>query len=92
MLKTHDEVQPEITIKTQSGTITRIDLIGKSKKTGEIECVECKSSSKAPLTKNQKQAFPEIEQSGGVVVGKGKHPYVGGTSIPPTRVEIRRKE
>ena len=52
---------------------------------------ECKSSDTAPLTPNQKIAFPEIEQSGGVVVGKGKAGIPGGTVIPPgTKVKVRR--
>ncbi|WP_197074556.1 hypothetical protein [Geobacillus kaustophilus] len=64
----------------------------KNSQTGQIQCVECKASSTAPLTKNQKKAFPEIEQSGATVVGKGKAPYTGGTKIPPTKVEIIRKK
>ncbi|AUG01695.1 hypothetical protein CXQ81_14125 [Pseudomonas sp. 09C 129] len=59
---------------------------------GEISCVECKSSEIAPLTKNQKKAFPEIEKTGATVVGKGKPGFPGGTTIPPTRVEIIRPD
>jgi hypothetical protein len=91
MNQTHDDVRQQITVKTKSGVKTRIDIIGKNKETGQIECVECKSSSTAPLTKNQKKAFPEIEESGAIVIGKGKPPYTGGTQIPPTKVEVRRK-
>jgi filamentous hemagglutinin len=54
--------------------------------------VECKASPTAPLTKNQKKAFPEIEQTGATVVGKGKPPYTNGTRIPPTTVQIDRKK
>lgn len=57
---------------------------------GNIQCIECKSSATAPLTRNQKSAFPEIEQSGGTVVGKGKPGFPGGTQIPPNKVEIVR--
>jgi hypothetical protein len=56
----------------------------------DIACVECKASETAPLTRNQKRAFPEIEQSGGRIMGKGKPGFPGGTQIPPTRVEILR--
>jgi RHS repeat-associated protein len=90
MSKTQDDVVPEITVKTKSGVKTRIDLVGKDKQTGTIKLTEAKSSATAPLTKNQKVAFPEIKQSGATVVGKGKPPYVGGTKIPPTTVEIIR--
>jgi len=44
----------------------------------------------APLTKNQKVAFPSIKANGGIVVGKGKGEFKGGTQIPPTEVQIRR--
>lgn len=71
MNKTHKEVQQQITVKTQSGVKTRIDIVGKNKQTGDLKCVECKASPTAPLTKNQKQAFPEIEKTGATVVGKG---------------------
>ncbi len=65
-------------------------IVGTDKVTGKVKLTEDKSSSKAPLTKNQKIAFPEIKQSGAVVVGKGKAPYVGGTTIPATGVDIVR--
>lgn len=55
-----------------------------------MKITEAKSSHTAPLTKNQKQAFPEIEKLGATVAGKGKEPYTGGTQIPPTKVEIVR--
>jgi len=84
------DVVEQITVKTKSGTKTRIDVVGKDKATGKVKLTEAKSSQTAPLTKNQKTAFPEIEQSGGTVVGEGKPPYVGGTEIPPTKVEIVR--
>ncbi|NNU96249.1 hypothetical protein [Anoxybacillus sp. EFIL] len=85
-------VRQQITVKTKSGVRTRIDIVSKNSQTGQIQCVECKASPTAPLTKNQKKAFPEIEQSGATVVGKGKAPYTGGTKIPPTKVEIIRKK
>mgnify|MGYP003304411993 CR=1 FL=1 len=58
----------------------------------EILIQEYKASSTAPLTKNQKKAHPEIEKSGGIVVGKGKPPFIGGMEIPPTKVKIVRKK
>lgn len=84
-----DESAQQVTIKTESGTRTRLDMIGRDSN-GDIVCVECKASDTAPLTRNQKQAFPEIEQGGGVVVGKGKPGFPGGTVLPPTRVDILR--
>jgi len=51
---------------------------------------EVKSSQTAQLTKNQKKAFPQIEKSGGTVVGQGKPGFPGGTRIPPSKVKIIR--
>ncbi len=59
---------------------------------GEIKLIEAKSSSTAPLTKNQKKAHPQIEQTGGTVKGN-KGDKVGlpnGTHIPPRKVEVVR--
>ncbi|PTT05962.1 S-type pyocin domain-containing protein, partial [Pseudomonas sp. HMWF006] len=83
------EVGREVTAKTKSGVRTRFDMLGRDAD-GNISCIECKSSETAPLTRNQKLAYPEIEESGAVVVGKGKPGFPSGTVIPPTRVEIVR--
>ncbi|RME29063.1 MAG: hypothetical protein D6798_01045, partial [Deltaproteobacteria bacterium] len=88
---TADVVAPQITVKTASGTRTRIDFVT-MQADGTIGCVECKASATAPLTKNQKAAFPEIAESGATVVGKGKPGVPGGTQIPPTEVDIIRPE
>lgn len=87
-----DNVVEQITVKSKSGTKTRLDAIGVDKNTGEIIIQEYKASPSAPLTKNQKVAHPEILTDGGVVVGKGKPPFIGGTEIPPTKIEIIRKK
>lgn len=84
-----EESGQQVTVKTESGTRTRLDMIGRDKN-GDINCVECKASDTAPLTRNQKKAFPEMERSGGTIVGKGKPGFPGGTVIPPTRVDIVR--
>lgn len=84
-----EETAKQVTVKTQSGIRTRIDMMGKNS-TGEIMCIECKASDTATLTRNQRAAFPEIETSGGIIVGKGKPGFPGGTVLPPTRVEILR--
>ena len=87
--QTQSGVAQQITVKTQSGTRTRIDLMGRDAN-GNIICTECKASVTAPLTANQRAAFPEIQQSGAVVVGNGKPGFPGGTQIPPTKVDIVR--
>ncbi|MGE5329369.1 MAG: pre-toxin TG domain-containing protein [Deltaproteobacteria bacterium] len=88
--KTQRDVVEQITVKTESGVKTKLDLLGIDKKAGDVKITESKSSLTAPLTKNQKKAFPEIEQKGATVVGKGKPPFKGGTKIPPTKVDIVR--
>lgn len=88
--RTTDAVE-QITIKTADGTKVRVDAIGLDKTTGEIVINEFKSSQTAPLTKNQAIGFPELESSGGMVVGKGKGIFTGGYEIlPGTKVEIVR--
>jgi hypothetical protein len=55
-----------------------------------INLTEAKSSSTASLTTNQQKAFPQLAESGGIVVGQGKGVFTGGTIIPPTEVTIVR--
>ncbi|MBM9546985.1 hypothetical protein JWG40_08150 [Leptospira sp. 201903074] len=87
----YGNVQEQITIKSNSsGTTVKVDLGSIDTKTGQIKLGEVKSSKTAPLTKNQKKAYPEIEKCGGVVCGKGKPGIEGGTEIPPTKIEIIR--
>jgi hypothetical protein len=43
------------------------------------------------LDGNLRPNIPELEKYGGTVAGKGKPPYVGGTQIPPTHVDVIRK-
>ena len=77
-------------VKTSSGTRTRVDAIGLDAN-GNVVINEYKSSSTAPLTYNQKTAFPEIYGSGATVVGTGKGIFTGGYQIPSsTVVEIIR--
>jgi RHS repeat-associated protein len=84
------EVGRQITIKTESGVSTRVDIMTRNPATGKIGCVECKSSATAPITTNQARAFPEIQISGGTITGAGKPGFPGGFSVPPTRVDVLR--
>ena len=82
----------QITVKTSSGVRTRVDAIGLDAN-GNVVINEFKSSLAAPLTNNQKIAFPEIFESGATVVGKGKGIFTGGYQIPSgTKVTIIRPE
>ena len=82
----------QITLKTSSGVRTRVDAIGLDAN-GNVVINEYKSSLTAPLTDNQKIAFPEIFESGATVVGKGKGIFTDGYQIPQgTKVTIIRPE
>jgi hypothetical protein len=81
-----------ITIKTANGTKTRVDAIGLDAD-GNVVIYEFKSSDKAPLTKNQEAAFPELLKGGGTIVGKGKGIFTNGYQIPSgTEVKVIRPE
>jgi hypothetical protein len=90
LLKRGFEVGKQVTVKTKSGTTTRIDIITRNPADGTIRCVECKSSSSAPMTVNQATAFPQIQSTGGTIAGSGKPGFPGGSRIPPTTVEVIR--
>jgi YD repeat-containing protein len=90
---TQTNIQREITVRSlgPSGKRTRLDAVGTDKNSSSIVLSEMKASATAPLTPNQRIVHPELSVYGGVVVGAGKAPYVGGTKIPPTPVVIIRK-
>ncbi|MBG9538285.1 hypothetical protein ABE42_35070 [Bacillus thuringiensis] len=88
----YQTVVKQLTLETPSGIKTRVDLAAIGKENSKINLYEAKASLTAPLTKNQKAAFPEIEKYGAIVKGKGKPPLVGGTEIPPSKVEVVRKQ
>jgi RHS repeat-associated protein len=90
LLVTGLQIGVQITVKTESGTKTRLDIVTRDPSTGTVTCVECKASPTAPLTANQALAFEQIAQSGGVIVGSGKVGFEGGLEIPAGRVVILR--
>jgi RHS repeat-associated protein len=79
----------QLTVRAESGVKTKIDVAGRDA-AGNVRLTEAKSSATARLTPNQRKAFPEIERTGGTVVGRGKPGLEGGTKIPPTTVEVCR--
>lgn len=87
--ETQTGLRTQITIRSNgpSNLKVRMDIVGKDG-TGAIRLTDGKSSPTAPLQPNQVIVYPELEIHGGVVVGKGKAPYTGGTAIPPTKVDI----
>jgi RHS repeat-associated protein len=78
-----------VTVKTQTGVKTVIDVVSKDT-SGATTLTEAKSSGTARLSPNQAKAHPEIARSGATVVGKGKPGYPGGTKFPPTKVNVVR--
>ena len=88
--KDYIHAQEQITVKTSNSTKIRLDAIGLDTK-GNIVINEFKSSMTAPLTNNQRAAFPEMFDKGGTVVGKGKGIFTGGYKIPEgTDIKIIR--
>ena len=86
----HTDISEQVTVKTKSGTNVKPDFLSRDQN-GNVKVTEAKGSQDAPLTPNQTKGFPEIEQSSGTVVGAGKPGFPGGTTIPPTPVDIARK-
>ncbi|MBQ6945895.1 MAG: hypothetical protein IJN43_16475 [Ruminococcus sp.] len=89
-----DQIFGQVTIKVKIDNDkyikTRVDAIDLDKK-GNVVIYEFKSSPTAPLTQNQKKAFPILQKDGGVIVGKGKGEiFKGGVVISPTEVEVIR--
>jgi hypothetical protein len=84
------ETAPQVTVKTENGTTTRLDFVTRDPETGEMGCVECKASPSARFTPNQLSGFPEISKSGGTIVGKGKPGFPGGTKLPAKAVRVMR--
>ncbi len=86
---TDTNVVQNVTIKTESGVKTVMDVVSKDA-SGKVALTEAKSSATARLTPNQAAAHPEIAQTGGTVVEQGKPGFPGGTKIPPTEVKVVR--
>ena len=86
-----NKVASQVTIEAADGTRTRPDFVTVNSE-GTVGITEAKSSANAPLTPNQKTAFPQIEQGGGTIIGNGGIPIglPAGTRIPPTPVDIVR--
>ena len=68
---TDTNVVQNVTIKTESGVKTVMDIVSKDA-SGNTALTEAKSSATARLTPNQTAAHPEIGQTGGTVVSQGK--------------------
>ncbi len=83
-------IGPQMTVRTESGVQVRMDFVTRDPLTGKFDCIECKASPTARLTPNQTLAFPEIDRSGGTIVGAGKPDFPRGMQIPPTKVRILR--
>jgi hypothetical protein len=84
------QVGEQVTLQTASGAKVRTDLLTRHPETGKIDVFEVKSSDTAPLTANQRQTYPEIEEGGATIVGSGKPGFEGGASVPPVRYQVIR--
>ena len=75
----YDNAETQITVDAD-GTKTRFDGIAYDEQNNTYVIEEYKSSPTAPLTPNQKIAFDNLEQYGGIVVGNGKGIFKGGNN------------
>lgn len=59
-----------------------------------MQATDAKASAKAPLTKQQKVGYPDLDKNGGTVVGNNGAAtgYPAGTKMPPTKVTIVRPD
>jgi filamentous hemagglutinin len=89
---TQTDIRPQISIRSlgPSQKTVRLDAVG-TDEANVVRLTDAKASMTAPLQPNQKVVYPELPEYGGVVVGKGKPPYTGGTTIPPVVVDVIRK-
>jgi hypothetical protein len=91
---TQKDIRRQISVRSYgpSGLTVRLDALGTDAAEGALRMTDAKGSLTAPLTPNQVLVYPELELFGGIVIGKGKAPYIGGTQIPPSLVDIIRKK
>jgi small nuclear ribonucleoprotein (snRNP)-like protein len=88
----YENAQKEITIVTNEGTKIRVDAIATDEH-GNVIIQEYKSSDTAPYTPNQEKGFPEMDKSGGKIVGEGKGDFTEGYEIPSgTKVQTVRPD
>mmetsp|Transcript_21791 Transcript_21791/g.49605 ORF Transcript_21791/g.49605 Transcript_21791/m.49605 type:complete len:198 (-) Transcript_21791:209-802(-) len=78
-----------LTKSTGAPLKTRIDIV--KRRRGSTRLLECKNGPSAPLTVNQRQAFPAIEKNG-YILQSGRLGLQKGTVCPPTKVEVIRPE
>jgi hypothetical protein len=87
--QSHTDVVPQIRLQAEDGTVTVLDY-GSRGPNGRVKLTEAKGSETAPLTENQQIAIPQIQTTGGVVVGRGTEQFPSGTQIQPTPVRVVR--
>jgi hypothetical protein len=88
----------QVLVKPKNGPPVRIDFVVMDKETKEIFLIDPKDVKRLRLRQpNQIQSFPEIGESGGVIMSKGK-PGPGaegifpiGKVLPPTKVQIQTR-
>jgi hypothetical protein len=96
--ETLEEFREEVSIRpftNADGDIAdfriRLDGLGVDPDTVNFAGLEAKGSEMAPLTPNQTEGIPLLEQFGGRVVGNGGNPsFPAGTVPTPTPVQIIR--
>jgi len=78
----------QVRIQKSDGTVTVVDrgyMAG-----GRLRLVEAKGSATASFTKNQCIGYPQIKDTGGVVVGTGTKEFPAGLIMTRTQVQVVR--
>ena len=85
LLKEHPETKQEITIKPFDNDGNLVDYNVRVDEITNDFFNEVKSSDTAPYTKNQKNGYKLLQRNGGMIRGKGKDGFLGGTILGPLK-------
>ena len=85
LLNDHPETQQEVTIKPIGDDGLPVDYNVRVDELTSDFFNEVKASDTAPYTNNQSRGYPLLERNGGIIRGKGKPGFPGGTPIGPLK-------
>ena len=85
LLKEHPETKQEITIKPFDNDGNLVDYNVRVDEITNDFFNEVKASDTAPYTQNQKNGYKLLQRIGGMIRGKGKDGFLGGTKLGPLK-------
>lgn len=87
--KSAAQVTMDVDVPGMGSVRIRMDHVGETR-SGRMVMFESKASKTAPLTNNQKLAFPQIAISGAWIAGKKSEQLGNVKRVPPGRVRVLR--